>query len=84
MTPVGDLPRAEQGSYALVVAPELGSLLAMPLISAAENRIDSTVDAAVDPSGRVEVQYRREYYGQSGTGLRDGKALRPGRSEKTF
>jgi hypothetical protein len=80
VTPVGDLPRGEQGSYALVVAPERGSLLAMPLISAAGNRIESTVDAAVDPSGRVEVQYRREYYGQSGTGLLEMEKL-SGRDE---
>jgi transglutaminase-like putative cysteine protease len=69
VTPVGDLPRSEQGSFALLIAPERGALLQMPLMPATSNRIESTVDAVINAAGHVDARYERQYYGQSGAGL---------------
>src|SRR5207247_5693773 len=75
ITPVGDLPLDEQGSYALVVAAADGALIQMPVVSAVANRIESTVEAALDASGRLEARVQRRYYGQSAVSLRATEKL---------
>jgi transglutaminase-like putative cysteine protease len=74
-TPVGDLPQDEQGSFALLIAADRGALLAMPQLPADANRIESAVDAVVDAAGHIDARYQREYYGQSGAGLRQMQKL---------
>jgi hypothetical protein len=76
-TPVGDLPDQEQGSLALIVAGEAGSLVRMPVTPAETNLLDRRVEAslAADGSltaairekaaGRWAVGYRREFRGLS-------------------
>jgi hypothetical protein len=66
ITPVGDLPLDEQGSYALVIAGPSGALVRVPVLSARANRIESTVDAALDATGRLDARIQRQYFGQSG------------------
>ena len=70
ITPVGDLPQEEQGSQALVIASTRGALLTMPLLPASANRIESTVEAAVDADGRLDAKIQRQYFGQSAIPLR--------------
>jgi len=82
ITPVGDLPRDEQGSYALVIAGARGKLLQMPLLPAASNRTDSTVEAAMDADGGVQAQLQRQYFGQAGVPLRSIEKLRGGEELK--
>jgi hypothetical protein len=71
VTPVGDLPKPEQASFALLVAPNRGGLITMPILPAAANRMESTVEASVGPDGRMEAHIARDYYGQSGIALRE-------------
>ncbi len=80
ITPAGDLPQDEQGSYALLVAANGGGLLTMPSLPASAHRLESTVDATVDANGRLEARIQRDYYGQSGVGLREIQKL-DGRDE---
>jgi hypothetical protein len=70
LTPVGDLPEDEQGSYALVIAGARGELLKMPKLSAEANRIQSEVTGQIDTTGRITATLTRSYYGQSGMGVR--------------
>jgi len=71
ITPVGDLPKNEQGSRALLIASDRGTLLSMPMLPATANRVESTVDAVMDSEGRIEARLRRTYYGQSGVALQE-------------
>jgi hypothetical protein len=76
VTPLGDLPRNEQGSRALVIAGARGTLLTMPILPPKANRIESSVTATVDPSGRLDARILREYFGQSAVPLRGMEILR--------
>lgn len=76
-TPVGDLPDQEQGSLALIVAGEAGSLVRMPVTPAETNLLDRRVEASLasdgsltaaiqeKAAGRWAVGYRREFRGLS-------------------
>jgi hypothetical protein len=65
ITPVGDLPVSEQGSYALVVAGSRGFLLRVPQYPPADSRIESSVEAGIDGEGRLEAKIELQYFGQS-------------------
>lgn len=75
ITPVGDLPRNEQGSRALLVASDHGTLLTMPMLPATANRVESTVDAVMRADGYIEASLHRQYYGQSGVAIREIEKL---------
>jgi transglutaminase-like putative cysteine protease len=75
VTPVGDLPKDEQGSYALLIAEDRGGLLTMPVLSAEANRIESLVKGTLGADGRIEARIERDYYGQSGIALREIQKL---------
>jgi len=70
VTPVGDLPGQEQGSFALVVAGSDGDLVKMPQLPTASARIERTVDARMDESGHLDAHLVTEYFGQSGSSVR--------------
>ena len=76
ITPVGDLPEDEQGSYALVIANARGALLKMPLLPASANRIESQIEATMDADGQLQAHLQRQYFGQSSVGLRAVDKLR--------
>jgi hypothetical protein len=78
ISPVGDLPSDEQGSRALVIAGGNGALLTMPVLPATSRRIESTVLASLNPDGRLEAHLERQYFGQSGIGLRAVQRLEGG------
>ncbi len=89
ITAVGDLPEDEQGSLALIVAGAQGDLLAMPLLPASANRIESSIVGVLDPDGRLEAKIQRQYFGQSSVPLRGVELLRGGdelkrRFERSF
>jgi len=75
LTPVFDLPQDEQGSYALVIAGTRGVLLQMPNLPASARRIETSVEATLDPKGRLDARIRRQYSGQSGILLREVERL---------
>jgi len=76
ITPLGDIPEGEQGSYALVIAGVKGALIRMPLFPAADNRIESAVEADMDANGRLNARVQRRYFGQSSVSLRGLEKLR--------
>jgi hypothetical protein len=78
ITPVGDLPESEQGSYALVLAGARGALLKMPTLPAAARRIESAVEGGVDADGNLSATIQRQYFGQSSRGLRAVERMRGG------
>jgi hypothetical protein len=65
-TPVGDLPDLEQDSLALLLAGSRGELLRMPRFPVVMNRVDSSVEASMDTTGRLQARLERRYFGQSG------------------
>jgi hypothetical protein len=70
VTPVGNLPEREQGSYALVIAGAEGDLAVMPVLPPDLNRIESVVDGLLKPDGSLFAHIRRQYFGQSASHLR--------------
>ena len=70
VTPVGDLPEDEQGSFALVVAGANGDLLKMPQLPSASARIERKVEGRMDDQGHLTAHLLTEYFGQSGAGMR--------------
>src|SRR5262249_36391272 len=69
-TPVGDLPDHEQGSYALIVARDAGSLIRMPVTPPEANRLRREVEAALAPDGGLTVSLKQRADGQAAVGLR--------------
>lgn len=69
-TPVGDLPDDEQGSHALVIAGERGTLVRVPRLPAAANRVVSETTATMDAGGGITAKSRRQYFGQSARSFR--------------
>lgn len=69
ITPVGDLPEDEQGSYGLLLAGSEGELIKIPMTPPSANRTESNIEAAVDAAGRLEAHIARRYYGQSAVNL---------------
>lgn len=70
VTPVGGLPREEQGSYALVEAGLDGDLVKMPELPAAANRIERAVEVEWNGSGQLVGHMVSKYFGQSGSAMR--------------
>lgn len=52
-TPVGDLPEYEQGSWALIVAGESGSLMRMPVTPIEGNFLDRRIEATLSADGSL-------------------------------
>jgi hypothetical protein len=70
VTPVGDLPEDEQGSFALLVAGLDGDLVKMPQLPVASARIERKVQASMDEVGHLSAHLVTEYFGQSGFSVR--------------
>lgn len=65
MTPVGDLPIYEQGSFALIVAGEAGALMKMPVSPPEANMLNRTADVLLNPDGSILATLREESMGQA-------------------
>ncbi len=64
MTPVGDLPEYEQGSFALIAAGENGSLVRMPTTPPDFNRVDRQSEVELSPEGAITATVRENAVGQ--------------------
>ena len=65
LTPVGDLPFHEQGSYALICAGDKGDLVQMPVIAPEANVMSQTVQATLDPTGKLTASVVFQSDGQT-------------------
>ena len=64
-TPVGGLPEHEQGSLALVVAGDEGSLMRMPVTSPESNGLDRRIQATLGADGSLTANIRESFLGTS-------------------
>jgi hypothetical protein len=62
-TPVGDLPEDEQGSFALIVAGDEGSLMRMPVTPPEANGLTRQIDASLDAEGSLTASVRENATG---------------------
>jgi hypothetical protein len=65
LTPMGDLPYYEQGSYALICAGAKGDLFQMPVIAPEDNVLTQTVQASLDSKGKLTATLSEESQGQA-------------------
>ena len=65
ITPFGDLPWVEQGSYALLCAGARGDLLRMPLVAPEASVLSQTVEAILNADGSITAALRSESTGQA-------------------
>jgi transglutaminase-like putative cysteine protease len=63
-TPVGDLPWYLQGSYALLLANERGDLLKMPSTEPESNMYEVSLDATLEPDGKLAASFVNAKTGQ--------------------
>jgi hypothetical protein len=64
-TPLGDLPEDEQGSFALIVAKDDGSLMRMPSIPAEANRLQRQTEMTIRPDGSMTATINEKSIGQT-------------------
>jgi hypothetical protein len=64
-TPVGDLPDMEQGSLALVVAGNDGSLVRMPTTPPEANQLERTADVVLAADGSITASLSERSQGQA-------------------
>jgi len=69
-TPAGDLPEHEQGSLALIVAGEAGSLMRMPITPPETNLMDRQVEAQLDADGSLTATIHEKATGRWAVGYR--------------
>jgi hypothetical protein len=69
-TLIGDLPDHEQGSWALIVAGESGSLLRMPVTPVESNLLERRIEANLSPDGSLEATIREKANGRWASGYR--------------
>lgn len=69
-TLVGDLPGHEQGSWALIVAGESGSLLRMPVTPVENNMLERRIEANLSPDGSLAATIREQANGRWASGYR--------------
>ncbi|MBV9209690.1 MAG: DUF3857 domain-containing protein [Acidobacteria bacterium] len=67
MTPVGDLPTHEQGSFALVTAGDNGALLRMPTTSPEDNLMERQANVVLDSDGTIKATISERSMGQRAT-----------------
>jgi hypothetical protein len=78
-TPVGDLPEHEQGSLALILAGENGTLTKMPVTAPEANKITRQTEMALDINGNLSGVIRERSVGQTARNDREmRRALSPG------
>jgi hypothetical protein len=65
VTPVGDLPIHEQGSYALIIAGEAGALLKMPVTPPEANMLSRSADVQLNADGSIVAAIREQFIGQA-------------------
>ena len=69
-TRVGDLPDHEQGSWALIVAGESGSLLRMPVTPVESNLLERRIEANLTADGSLAAKIQETANGRWASGYR--------------
>jgi hypothetical protein len=69
-TPVGDLPEHEQGSFALVIAGDAGTLMRMPVTAPEANGLDRQIEAVLTGDGTLTASMREKAIGTSASNYR--------------
>ncbi len=64
VTPVGDLPEHEQGSFALVAAGDGGTLMRMPTTPPEANRVERQSEVTLNAEGAITATVRENALGQ--------------------
>lgn len=64
-TPIGDLPQHEQGSFALIIAGEAGSLMKMPLTPPEANMLNRNAEILLLPDGGIRAKVHEQSTGQA-------------------
>lgn len=80
ITAFGDLPREEQGAWGLLARQTAGGLVRLPVMPAERNRVWRHVDAALDPTGRLDATLTENREGQAARDERE-RLWRSGKSE---
>jgi hypothetical protein len=65
ITPVGDLPIHEQGSYALIIAGEAGTLMKMPVTPPEANMLTRNAEVQLNADGSIIATMREQSIGQA-------------------
>ena len=66
-TPVGDIPEAEQGSFALIDNKETEALLTMPVSAPEKNRLERNIEVSLDPAGAISGTITEKSVGPAAT-----------------
>jgi len=69
-TILGDLPRPEQGSFALIVAGDAGGLLRLPASAPEANKVERKFEVELQADGSIRAQGREETSGQASSEAR--------------
>lgn len=69
-TRVGDLPDHEQGSWALIIAGESGSLLRMPVTPVESNLLERRIEADLTADGSLAAKIQEKANGRWASGYR--------------
>jgi hypothetical protein len=64
-TLVGDLPNYEQGSFALLAAGDVGTLMRMPVTPPESNRLDRQAEVSLAADGSINATVKERSIGQS-------------------
>jgi hypothetical protein len=64
-TAMGDLPDHEQGSFALIVAGEAGSLMRMPTLAPALSKLERQTDVVLAADGSITANLKERSIGQT-------------------
>ena len=69
-TPVGDIPKMEQGSLALIDHPSTNSLTRMPVLANETNGLERTIEAVLASDGSITGNINENTKGQTAAGER--------------
>jgi len=73
-TPVGDLPDDEQGSLALIIAGDAGSLMRMPTMPPDSSQLQREAEVVLTPQGAITASLKERSTGQ--TAVSERRAFR--------
>jgi transglutaminase-like putative cysteine protease len=77
-TPVGDLPDDEQGSLALIVAGDVGTLTRMPVMPPESSRLDRSAKVVLTAEGSITATIKERSTGQTAVSEREAfRSLTP-------
>ena len=77
LTPIGDIPYHEQGSYALLCAGSKGDLLQMPVIAPEASVLTQTLHASLDAQGTLKASLATQSEGQAARSERQKHDVAP-------